>query len=200
MSIVYDLLAKIVFFGAIRSSQVRLLGYINANDHVLIVGGGTGWILEEIDKMAKPLTITYVELHAGMMAKSKKRRLTDRLQVHFMASDIRAAALGQYDVIITNYVLDVFAEKDLEPVMNTLHEALKKDGRWIITDFVQVKHAAGKALVKLMYVFFRWTMSIEGNRLLDFEHRMAIRKFMPLECHHFFHKMIRTCIYTRSDG
>ena len=45
---VYDKLAGIFIGKALREAQIYLLQFIPANARLLIVGGGTGWILEEI--------------------------------------------------------------------------------------------------------------------------------------------------------
>jgi len=70
----YDFLSRIVFFRAQLKAQIDQLHFIPANSSVLIVGGGTGWILEEIAKVHPTgLNITYVEISAKMLELSRKR-------------------------------------------------------------------------------------------------------------------------------
>ena len=60
---VYDMLSRLVFGKAIVNAQRRLLpGLPRGEYRLLIVGGGTGWILDELGKQ-KPqgITIDYVE-------------------------------------------------------------------------------------------------------------------------------------------
>ena len=70
----YDRLSRVIYGRAIIRSQVYLLGHIPAGSRVLIAGGGTGWILEELARLQPSgLKITYVEISAKMMALSRKR-------------------------------------------------------------------------------------------------------------------------------
>ena len=47
----YDGLSRVVYGNALISSQVYLLQFIPSNATILIVGGGTGRLLEEIAKI-----------------------------------------------------------------------------------------------------------------------------------------------------
>src|ERR1700744_542206 len=72
----YDRLSRLVYGKALIRSQIYLLKHIPKNSNILIAGGGTGWILEEIVKIhPSGLTITYVEVSANMMDLSKKRNV-----------------------------------------------------------------------------------------------------------------------------
>jgi ubiquinone/menaquinone biosynthesis C-methylase UbiE len=74
----YDRLSRIILGKALIRAQTTFLPYLSLpNSKVLIAGGGTGWILEEIAKVhPSGLHITYVELSEKMMAlcTKKKRR------------------------------------------------------------------------------------------------------------------------------
>ncbi|MEZ4686196.1 MAG: hypothetical protein R3B47_09055 [Bacteroidia bacterium] len=56
---VYDFLASLVFGNRIRQAQRWLLDFIPEGSSILILGGGTGWILEELAEKAhiQPCTI-----------------------------------------------------------------------------------------------------------------------------------------------
>ena len=82
----YDVLSRMVFFRAQLKAQIDQLHFIPANSSVLIVGGGTGWILEEIAKLhSSGLRITYVEISAKMLELSRKRNVRAN-QVTFVHS------------------------------------------------------------------------------------------------------------------
>ena len=44
----YDIVAQVVFLGAIKKSQINNLQSIDTAKSVLVIGGGTGWIINEI--------------------------------------------------------------------------------------------------------------------------------------------------------
>ncbi|HWV71292.1 MAG TPA: hypothetical protein VN040_06240, partial [Pseudosphingobacterium sp.] len=70
----YDFLSRLVFFKAQVKAQVELLKHIQPKSTILIVGGGSGWILEELSNLyPEGLVIHYVEISAKMLARSRKR-------------------------------------------------------------------------------------------------------------------------------
>ena len=65
----YDVLSRIIFQNSIIKAQLYLIEFLEENTKVLIVGGGTGWILEEIAKLKKPnISVVYVEKSSAMTA------------------------------------------------------------------------------------------------------------------------------------
>ena len=86
----YDTLSRLVFFRSQIKAQTDQLQVIPPGSRILIVGGGTGWILEEIAKVqASGLSITYVEISEEMLRLSKERGVKD-IEVIF----IHASAEG----------------------------------------------------------------------------------------------------------
>ena len=78
----YDLLSHLVFGNSISQALLFLVTAIPANSSVLIIGGGTGQILEEISKKyISGLQITYVEISKKMISLSKKRSTGNNLVV-----------------------------------------------------------------------------------------------------------------------
>ena len=64
----YDGLSRLVFGDALVRAQRFLVEHIAAESKLLIVGGGTGWILEEIALMQPAsLKIINVEISEKMM-------------------------------------------------------------------------------------------------------------------------------------
>ncbi len=51
----YDSLAGLVYGKALVKAQVYLLQYIPADSNILIVGGGTGWILMNLHACTLPV-------------------------------------------------------------------------------------------------------------------------------------------------
>ena len=68
----YDLLARLVFGRAISRSQTRFLLEIPSGAKVLILGGGTGWILLDIFRQANPSEVLYLEASSHMLAKAQE--------------------------------------------------------------------------------------------------------------------------------
>jgi len=168
---VYDLLSRIIFGRQIINAQVGLLKYIPANGRLLIVGGGTGWILEEITKLhPADLTIDYVEPSARMMVLSRKRNC-GRNTVNFIKLPIEDFnAYLQYDVIMTPFFFDNLEQDKIGIVFSKLNALLKANGLFLYTDFVNDGGKGPlwqKILLYIMYVFFKLTCGIEANELID---------------------------------
>jgi tRNA (cmo5U34)-methyltransferase len=169
----YDFLSLIVFGNKIKNSQIILLNQIKENDRVLIIGGGTGWIINEVLKQKKTTTIDYVEVSISMLEKAKSiTPLSPDVSINFIHGNedsIREEAL--YDIVITCYFFDQFQPERLEYVISKLVAALKSDGKLLVADFnlspsSPIKH---KALVKIMYLFFYITCRLEVKRLIKFQ-------------------------------
>lgn len=165
----YDALSRIVFGQKIKNAQINSLQYIPAGATILIAGGGTGWILEEIAEIfPEGLHITYVDKSLKMVTLSQERSIGLN-KVEFINASIEdiKLPLQKFDVILTPFFLDCFPEKTLSPVFEKLNNGLKNEGRWINIDFYLSSKSPfwQKAMVQIMYLFFRLFSRIETNRL-----------------------------------
>jgi ubiquinone/menaquinone biosynthesis C-methylase UbiE len=162
----YDPVSKLVFGRSIVNSQKTLLKHIPAASTVLIVGGGTGWILEEIAKIhPHGLQIIYVEISAQMTALSRKRNAGDNL-VTFINKPVEEVKLGQpVDVIITPFLFDNFTQENLERIHTHIHQQLKPGGLWLNTDFQVAGKWWHKVLLQTMYTFFKVFGAVETTSM-----------------------------------
>jgi ubiquinone/menaquinone biosynthesis C-methylase UbiE len=186
-AVFYDRLSRVVFGQALISSQVYLLPFIPPNASVLIVGGGTGWILEEIAKTyPSGLSITYVEISAKMNALAQKRNTANN-QVIFVNKPIEAVAdSDSYDVIITSFLFDNFSETTLATVFAHLHKMLKPNGVWLCTDFQFTGKLWQQILLKSMYFFFGMLCRIETNKMPDIENHFIKLRYKKIVAKTFF--------------
>jgi len=162
----YDGLSRLVYGRALVNAQVYLLQQVPANTNVLIIGGGTGWILEELTKIHPAgLQITYVEIAPNMIALSEKRN-TGTNQVTFINDAIENVALSAgFDIVITPFLLDNFTESTLNKVFAHISSLLKKDGLWLNASFQLTGKWWQQVLLKTMFIFFRITCGIEASKL-----------------------------------
>ncbi|WP_214072137.1 class I SAM-dependent methyltransferase [Mucilaginibacter sp. dw_454] len=164
----YDRLSKVVYGNALVNAQVYLLQFVKPNSSILIAGGGTGWILDELAKQySSGLKITYVEISANMMALSKKRNWGNN-EVTFIIGPVEEIAIGnQFDVVFTPFLFDNFREDTLQKVFDRLHQRLKPGGIWLNTDFQLTGKWWQNILLKSMFLFFRLLCRIETSVLPD---------------------------------
>nr|WP_067060974.1 class I SAM-dependent methyltransferase [Mucilaginibacter sp. L294] len=164
----YDRLSRLVFGKALVNAQAWLLPRIPKDAKVLIVGGGTGWILDEISKLhPSGLSITYVEISANMMALSRKRNIGTN-HVEFINKAVEDAGLpADFDVVITPFLFDNFTEDTLPRVFQHIHQTLKPGGLWFNTDFQLTGKWWQYAMLKSMLLFFKVLCGVPSWRLPD---------------------------------
>jgi ubiquinone/menaquinone biosynthesis C-methylase UbiE len=135
------------------------------------VGGGTGWVLEELCKVCpRGLDIVYVEVSAKMLQLSKKRNAGFNNIVFIQQAVEDADIKGGFDVILTGFLFDNFAVAKAQQVFKQLDGWLKPSGLWLFADFT-MGGATGrfwqKAFLWAMYFFFRLVCKIEARWLTD---------------------------------
>lgn len=194
----YDRLSQVVYGKALVRSQVYLLPFIPAGANILIAGGGTGWILEEIAKIhPSGLTITYAEISAKMTALSRKRNAGDNYVSYINEPVENITGTGQYDVVITPFLFDNFTELTLQKVFDHIHNSLKPDGIWLNTDFRLTGKWWQTLLLRSMLLFFRVICRIEAHRLPGIEKHFEKHQYQVIDQKDFFGKFILSTAYKK---
>ncbi|WP_316799833.1 class I SAM-dependent methyltransferase [Pedobacter frigidisoli] len=197
----YDFLSRLVFSRSQVNAQISQLKQIPKNSTVLIAGGGTGWILEEIAKIhPSGLHILYVEISSAMLALSKKRNCGLN-KVDFIHSAIEVYITDHvFDVIITPFLFDNFSPQRAEIVFNKLHQQLINGGFWFMVDFsLQKKQGIWwkKIFLKVMYTFFNIISQVEANKLIDMSAFFLEANYIIFEDQFYYGKFIRATIYQK---
>ncbi|SDH60266.1 Ubiquinone/menaquinone biosynthesis C-methylase UbiE [Pedobacter terrae] len=197
----YDTLSRLVFFKSQVNAQIDQLHHIQKNSSVLIVGGGTGWILEEIAKINPGgLKIVYVEISAKMLALSQKRNYRNN-QVEFVNLGIEDFGTDiLFDVILTPFLFDNFAEQRAAKVFEQLNRCLKRKGLWFIVDF-SLNKVNGNwwkwLLLKSMYSFFKLLGIVEANQLIDMSPYFLNAGYQILEQRLYYGNFIKAVIFKK---
>jgi tRNA (cmo5U34)-methyltransferase len=177
ISPVYDALAFVVFGSKLQQAQLTFLNQIPNDAAILLVGGGTGWLLEQVLTQCKPRRLLYLELSAQMVALASQRMVKNGVlgSVEFRVGDVRDLPTDeQFDILITPFVLDLFPESILQTdIIPQLLRILKPTSLWLATDFVTTNVWWQKALLWIMIRFFRLTAGIEAAQLPDWQRLLA---------------------------
>jgi len=183
----YDRLSRLVYGRALINAQVYLLRFVEANSKILIVGGGTGWILEELTRIhPSGLEITYVEVAANMVSLSKKRKIGAN-QVVFINDAIENVGLKtDFDVIITPFLFDNFTGETLQKVFAHIHPLLKPGGKWLNADFQLTGKWWQNILLQSMFLFFKLLCNIEASQLPDIEKQFKQYGYNTISQQFFF--------------
>lgn len=159
---VYDTLARWVIGKGIMESQKYFLEKLPAKGRVLMLGGGTGWILPFMTEARPQLSIDYIELSEKMLQHARAQPGSDHIRfIRGTQNDIPA---GKYDVVITHFYLDMFTDLTLTRAVLKIKSSMNPQAQWIVTDFVNTtwRH---RAMLWIMYRFFRVVAGIEAKTL-----------------------------------
>jgi len=192
----YDFLAQVVFWGAIKRSQIKNLQSLDGAKSILILGGGTGWLLDEIWKKNRNAHITYIEKSSKMIARAQQRTFAGEVIFH-NADFLDTQSTQIYDTIICNYFLDVFIESDLKIVVQKIKKQLKVGGKILFTDFVAGKNhnIIKQTLIKTMYLFFKCTKALNNTTLPNYDTAFANIGLVCTNEEKYFFNMIASRIY-----
>jgi tRNA (cmo5U34)-methyltransferase len=191
---IYDWLASVVFGASIKKSQIHFINHIPEHANVLILGGGTGWILPEILSVRPDCKIVYIEASEKMILLSKKRT-TNYSHIHFIhGTELDIPVSMQFDAVITNFYLDLFPPDKLSEVIRKILSSMKREGIWIVTDFVNVSKWQG-LLLKIMYYFFSVTTNIEAKHLPGYTKAIEQSGLRAIDSRKFYSGFIKTMIF-----
>ncbi len=183
----YDRLSRLVYGRAVIDAQIYLLQFIPATAKILIVGGGTGWILDEITKIhPSGLNISYVEVSANMMALSKKRNAGAN-KVVFIHDAIENISLSDdFGVVVTPFLFDNFTDQTTQQIFDHIHPLLKPNGLWLNCDFQLTGKWWQGILLRSMILFFRVVCNIEASRLPNIEKHFEQHDYITIAGQTFF--------------
>lgn len=210
---VYDLLAKVVFGNTIKKVQRHNLSLIPDHSRILIIGGGTGWILTDILSLGKNIQyITYLEASVAMLDQAVKK-LADYKALHndshfpiiklIQGTEDNIPTGDFYDVVVTNFFLDIFNETELQEVMKKLSQSLQSEGIWLFSDFNMCEkpvHAWWqRLLIRCMYWFFKITCHQNSIKLPDFKKAFQQLGFKQTHARYYFNEMMVTRVYRKTE-
>lgn len=196
----YDRLAGLIFGGAINKSQFILLQHHFPGTRIIIAGGGTGGILEELARIITvPLMITFVELSEKMLSKARARN-TGHHEVEFICDDAGYFNAGAFDVVITPFLFDNFTGDMAVEVFDNLGRMLRPGGMWLFTDFTIYRESPWyqKLFLKLMYTFFNVFAQVQARWLPDTDSLFQAGGYTCVNEHFFYGNFIRAAVYLKA--
>jgi ubiquinone/menaquinone biosynthesis C-methylase UbiE len=188
---IYDPLSRLVFGRAQLKAQRDLLHFIKPGSKVLIVGGGTGWLLDDLASM-EGLDIVFVESSAKMLTRARNRKVTG---VDFVESPIEAFQTDEiFDVIQTGFLFDNFEQDQALKAFEALDQLLKPGGTWLFVEF-QDKLWWQRGLIMVMYGFFRLVSGLRVSKLVDMEPIFSSKGYQVVQKSTYFGGSIVSIAY-----
>lgn len=187
---VYDRIASIVFGRKWQEVQLAPTKMLHSQSEILIVGGGTGRLLEGIPE---DKNVTFVELSSQMISGAKRREI--KPTVEFVnANYLQWRTHQQYDAIVFPFFLDCFSSSDLGLIIEKAKSELAINGTLYVLDFVHGKWYQN-FLVKVMHWFFKLCAGLEAKRLQNFDQVIQVAGFSAQSKSWFMNRWVYLGIY-----
>ena len=148
----YDTLSSLYSLGQIRACKRSQLKELLPGLRVLYTGAGGGEDAALAARLGAKVTV--IDLSPRMVALAERRFRTEGLEgrLEVICGDVlEHAREGHYDVVVSNFFLNVFAPGVMEEVLHHLARQLRPGGRLLIADFAP---PAGNPLLKAAQRFY----------------------------------------------
>jgi ubiquinone/menaquinone biosynthesis C-methylase UbiE len=173
----YRTLEWIAFGDYLQRCRVACLGDVVAPRRALIVGEGNGRFLRELLRVHPGVEVDCIDASQRMLQLAQQRlerELPDRLEhVRLLQHDLNSWRPSEhhYDLLVTHFFLDCFAEMQLAAIVRKLAQAATENANWLLADFCVppkgVARLRARAWLAVMYRFFRLTAGIDARQLID---------------------------------
>lgn len=192
---VYSGLSKLIFGKSIERAQLHFLDCIDSTRHVLFLGGGSGEVLHALVTTYPTVKVDYIDLSPKMieLAKSKTGNPSS---VNFITGTEQNIPARSYNVVITNFYLDLFSDKRLNEVIDIIKPRLADNVTWLATDFISEK-TWHRIFLKAMYMFFKIITRIEAGSLPDWQSALSNAGLKEVTSRNFYGGFIKSSVYKR---
>ncbi|MEO8615836.1 MAG: class I SAM-dependent methyltransferase [Luteolibacter sp.] len=156
--------------GKLQRCRTVLLGKIPVPGKILLAGEGHGRTLRAVLEKFPDAEIVVVDSSAGML-KVARGNVPAGARVDFVLADLLTweGRRGDFDLIVTNFFLDCFAEDQLALVVSNLAKMAAPQADWLLADFQvaegRVASLRSKVILGLLYAFFRAVCGLEATKL-----------------------------------
>ncbi|WP_162053527.1 class I SAM-dependent methyltransferase [Pontibacter pamirensis] len=204
----YDRLARLVYGDALEQAQLSLLPHLPQQGRVLVIGGGSGWILEQLLLAGKQLDILYLDAAPAMLQRARHRferfRQPHQCMVSFrLGTEQALQPHEQFEAVITPFLLDLFPPLRLQQLMQTLAAALTPHGRWLFADFWPMQQPPPlrqRLLVWSMYSFFGFVSGVKAKQLPDYTAHFNSLGFKEEFSRSFYEGMVQAKVFYLSPA
>ena len=197
----YDALTNLVFGAALQQAQrAALAGLPQGGPRVLILGGGTGWVLTEVLRRRPHATVLYLEASPKMLARAQARlnraAPQARGQVEFRhGTDAALGPTNRFDALVTFFVLDCIAQPELPAALARLRAAQAPGAPWLLADFRPAQRGWRRWLLALMYAFFRLSTGLRAQELPNLHVALGQLGLVPIQQTIFFRGAVEAVIF-----
>ena len=191
----YDKLSTLVFGTAMRRAQTTHLCDIPQGSNVLILGGGTGWLLSELSAVNPTCKVLYIDASSKMISLSKKNLRNSTQEIVFVHGTEESIPAGMtFDAVITHFYLDLFPQDACISMIHKIRSAIRINGILLVSDFINTTWWHG-VMLRMMYGFFRLMCGIEGRLLPPWKDLLEENGFKEHKSREFFGGFIKSAVF-----
>jgi len=190
----YDFLSRIVFGKSIRDSQLCYLNQLGNCNTVLVLGGGTGWWLNELLQSYPYLKITFLDSSLEMIRIAKEKLLyPDKVQF-VCGTQESIESNNKFDAVVLFYFLDLFHENSIPVLIHGIKNHLNPNAVLLASDFVNEKkwHSI---MLQIMYLFFRYSTGLRTKQLPNWRECLTQNGFDKMKEKSFYKEFISATVY-----
>jgi tRNA (cmo5U34)-methyltransferase len=203
----YDASVRLFFGRSLWKAQSYFLSQLPRAKHTLIIGGGTGKILEEMMHIDISDAYCYADISAQMIRLTElrisKRSPESLSPVTFITGTVDDVPSSfSFDLIVTPYLLDMIPHSELLTEMKKMDRLLSDNGKWLFTDFnypkeKKVMSSISKLVVKALYVPFMLFAGIRNSSLPDFSSAFSSLGYKAEKEKYLLGGMLVTRVYVK---
>jgi len=191
----YDKLSILVFGTAMRRAQTTHLHDIPRGSNVLILGGGTGWLLSELSTVNPTCKVWYIDASSKMIIASKKKMRKSTQEIFFIHGTEESIPVGiTFDAVITHFYLDLFPEDSCIRIIHKIRSTIRTSGLWLVSDFIHTTWWHG-VMLRTMYGFFKLMCGIEGSILPPWKNLLEENGLKEYKSREFFGGFIKSAVF-----
>ena len=191
----YNFLVRVVFGNAIDKAQEKYIAQLPNKGCLLIIGGGHGKILKQINSQKPDLRIDYIDKSIKMLTAAQK--VNQRGNTHFILGDENSIRDKTYDGIITFFFLDLFHNSKRNLIIKKLLSHLKNDGTWLVADFNLPRNWKQQIIEKAMFRFLKATTKIEANKIDDYRLNLKKQTLKEIRTTYFYNAFIFSAVFRK---
>ena len=109
ISRIYGVLQQLVFGNILKTSSSSGIKYLVKAEKLLIIGGGRGEILQDLDSHSFSGEIVFLDLSPSMIKQAKRK--AGNLNVTFICQDIFEFNNAEFDAVHMGFFIDQFPQK-----------------------------------------------------------------------------------------
>jgi ubiquinone/menaquinone biosynthesis C-methylase UbiE len=205
ITFIYDAFVSVCSLNRINISQLAFLSQLSTQNNALILGGGTGYFLQKVLEKNESIHITYVDVSAKMIAYAKKRIEKNRPEavhrVTFICAGVEDLDWKSYDVIVCNFILDLFDNSYVQVLAEKFKNHLNPKGLLYVTDFHiseinELLKCCTQIGLKVLYKLFRWTTQLSTKHLPEIDKLLKQQGFSIVHSKYFLSGILMCRLYT----